>query len=84
MVEEGWEECIEVPVPLETNMMCYHSNQKWAIDGQMWLSIAYFGIGLKHGWLGTVGQSSNIFGTMETNMLPRQPKCVADGRLRNL
>ena len=49
MVEERWEECIAIPDTMETNMMCYHSNQKYVLDGQLWLSIAYFGIGFKHG-----------------------------------
>ncbi len=40
MVEEGWEECIEISVTMETNMMCYHSNEKCVIDGQLWVPIA--------------------------------------------
>ncbi len=40
------------------------------IDSQLWVSVAYFGIGFEHGWLGKVGKSSDISVTMETNMLP--------------
>ena len=60
MVEEGWEECIEISGTMETNMVCYHINQKCVKDGQLWVSIAYFGIGFEHGWLGKVGKSSDI------------------------
>ncbi len=49
-------------------MMCYHSNQKCVIDGQLWVSIAYFGIGFEHGWLGKVSSDRSV--TMETNMWP--------------